>query len=130
MPLLPSHKCGGGLATKSNKTVRRMFQVIDARDWDELPSFFHTDVIYERPGFPQLRGLTDLINFYREVRPIESGCHELESVVTDDNHVVACGTFRGKLRDGTQAQEMFADLYTLKDDRIWRRRTYFYRPAV
>jgi ketosteroid isomerase-like protein len=107
-----------------------MFRAIDSCDWDQLPAFFHDDVVYDRPGYRQFKGIDDLLRFYREERPVESGQHELETVLVKGNHAVAIGTFRGEMRDGRAEDVMFADAYTYKNGRIWHRRTYFFRPAI
>src|SRR3990172_2041870 len=112
------------MGTNTSDSVTRMFHAIDHCQWERLPIFFHPDVVYDRPGHRQVQGIDDLMKFYREERRIESGRHELESVVVEGDHAVAIGTFRGQLRDGSPADEMFADAYTFRDGRIWRRRTY------
>jgi hypothetical protein len=107
-----------------------MFQAIDHCDWDKLATFFHEEVVYERPGYRQLNGINDLLKFYREERLVESGRHVLEAVLSVGDRAVAIGTFHGALRDGRATDVMFADAYTYKEGVIWRRRTYFFRPAV
>jgi ketosteroid isomerase-like protein len=114
----------------SSDQVTRLFRTIDQREWDQLPQFFHQNVVYERPGHDRVSGLDALLRFYREERKIKSGRHDVETIVADENHTVAIGTFRGELRDGTSADEMFADVCTFKDGQIWRRRTFFFRPAI
>jgi ketosteroid isomerase-like protein len=110
--------------------IEQLFQTIDTRDWDKLPPFFATDIVYERPGYEPLVGLEQLLNFYRNVRVIASGSHSLEKLVLDDTCGACWGRFVGLHRDGSMIDERFADVYTFHDGRIATRRSYFFRPAV
>lgn len=110
--------------------VHGMFAAIDSGVIDRLSDFFHKDVVYERPGFPPVQGLDDLIDFYRVRRSIAHGRHALEAVVVEGDRAVAFGLFRGTLRDGTEAEERFADVYHFDSALVRERRTYFFRPAI
>lgn len=110
--------------------VHELFQTIDSRDWNQLPQFFHPEVVYERPGYPVLKGISRLDNFYREERVIAAGAHHIEAVVIDGNHAACWGRFVGAHKDGSSIDEAFADVYTLVDNRIRHRKSFFFRPAV
>jgi uncharacterized protein len=107
-----------------------MFAAIDGRAFDDLERYFTHDVVYERPGYEPIRGIADLLRFYREERRIESGQHDVESLVCGDDAAVAMGTFQGVLKDGAPATEPFADAYRFQNGRIAHRKTYFFRPAI
>ncbi|MCX5407105.1 MULTISPECIES: nuclear transport factor 2 family protein [unclassified Streptomyces] len=110
--------------------VARLFQVIDSRSWDRLGEVFAPDAVYERPGYPALEGLDRIRRFYEHERIITSGAHEV-SQVTGGLAAAACwGRFQGADKDGKTLDEAFADTYLVRDGRIERRKTFFYRPAI
>lgn len=110
--------------------VIEMFRHIDGRDWEGLRRFFSPDVIYERPGYPPIEGLDELIHFYANVRVIGSGEHQLAHIVVDDSAGASWGRFVGARRDGTPVDERFADCYTFEEGTIKTRSSYFFRPVV
>ena len=75
--------------------VIRMFETVDARDWERLADFFHPDLVYHRPGYAPLVGRDAVLHFYREVRVIGSGGHQLAAVVVDGDHGACWGRFVG-----------------------------------
>jgi ketosteroid isomerase-like protein len=107
-----------------------MFVAIDACDWSALARLYAEDCTYERPGFAPISGLDALIHFYVEVRPIRSGRHEVRVFVEDADRVCAAGGFVGALRTGEAISLEFADLYTIRDGRIARRKTFFFTPLA
>jgi ketosteroid isomerase-like protein len=117
-------------ADGNRQLVERLFQTVDRRAWDALPRLFADEVVYERPGYPLLIGIAEVLRFYREVRRIASGAHHLEEIITDGNRGACLGRFVGRLRDGTAVDVRFADAYTFENGKIWTRCTYFFRPAV
>jgi ketosteroid isomerase-like protein len=110
--------------------VVEMFRRIDARDWAALEDSFHPDRVYERPGYEPLVGRDQVLRFYREVRVIASGEHQLERVLTEPDAGACWGRFVGLHKNGSAIDERFADAYLLQDGRIRMRRSFFYRPAV
>jgi ketosteroid isomerase-like protein len=110
--------------------IAHMFRTVDRRDWQSLAHYFSHDVVYERPGYPPLRGIDELLAFYRAARVIESGEHELHKIIAEREQVVCCGRFVGRHRNGSLLDERFADAYTFCDGKIRTRCTYFFRPAV
>jgi ketosteroid isomerase-like protein len=110
--------------------ITRMFSTIDARRWDELAEFFTADAVYERPGYAPLVGFPALEHFYREVRVIVSGQHRIERMVAGRGTAACWGRFVGANRAGAPLDERFADVYELRDGRVARRTSYFYRPAI
>ena len=115
---------------RSERLIVEMFAAIDGRCWEQLERYFAPDVIYERPGYEPIRGFAALDHFYRDVRIVAAGRHQLEQVVMA-GHTAACwGRFLGTSRDGRQLDERFADIYEFTHGVISRRATYFYRAAI
>jgi hypothetical protein len=110
--------------------IEDMFRAIDAREWKNLAKFFHTETIYERPGYEPFVGLERLLKFYQDERMVKDGKHFIERVVVDGDCATCWGHFEGVLKDGSVVNERFADVYTLAGGKVRTRRTHFYRPAV
>lgn len=110
--------------------VCNYFAAVDANDFDRLIELFDDEVVYERPGYDAIEGKQQLKRFYASERVIASGEHTVRGVVADGDRVTAWGDFRGTSRTGAQLSEGWCDVYQFRDARIYRRRTYFYRPAV
>lgn len=98
--------------------------------WDALAEIFHPEIVYERPGYGSLCGVARLLQFYQHERVIASGRHSIEQIVIQDDHGACWGRFVGVAKDGTPADERFADVYTFEHGKIIARRSYFFRPAI
>ncbi len=115
----------------SQEFITTLFHTIDARDWESLPRFFSDHIVYERPGYEPIRGIEALTEFYRDIRILKAGKHHLEQIVINDDAGACWGRFIGIKRDGSQADERFADVYLFDEDKkILGRKSYFFRPAV
>jgi ketosteroid isomerase-like protein len=114
----------------SGDLIRDLFAAIDARRFDALGDFFTADAVYERPGYDPICGLPALHHFYREVRLIAAGQHDLTGVVQDTSAAAAWGRFVGQAKNGDALNERFADTYVLRDGKISHRITNFFRPAI
>jgi ketosteroid isomerase-like protein len=114
----------------SDNIVTRLFEYVDSRNWNGLSDAFCDDVVYERPGYAPLIGLESVLHFYREVRVILSGRHELENVVISDGCGACWGRFVGMHKNGSGLSERFADVYTFERGKIKTRKSYFFRPAI
>ena len=101
----------------SRGAVTAMFMAVDACAWSKLRAFYADDCVYERPGFPAIKGLEALIHFYDVVRPIKSGQHELRHVIEETSRVAAAGQFEGVLRSGSPIAIRFMDLYLFEETR-------------
>ncbi|MFF8659198.1 nuclear transport factor 2 family protein [Streptomyces huasconensis] len=111
--------------------VERYYDLVDRNDIPGLVSLFAADVVYERPGYPPLRGIGELERFYRKDRVIESGRHSLRDVVTDRELIAVHGDFAGLLKNGEDVRVRFADFFRVAEDGLIRRRdTYFFSPQV
>jgi ketosteroid isomerase-like protein len=114
----------------SRDVIRRYFAAIDANDIDAVLDVFHDEVRYERPGYEPIDGKERLRRFFTVERVIASGRHDIEGILVDNDQVSAWGMFTGLSRTGAELSEGWCDVYRFQSDRIWRRRTYFFRPAV
>ncbi|HEX3649315.1 MAG TPA: nuclear transport factor 2 family protein [Pseudonocardiaceae bacterium] len=111
--------------------MHRHYALIDGNDVAGLAACYARDVAYHRPGYPPLTGRTELARFYREVRVIREGRHDLETVVADGTGIAVHGTFTGVLRDGRPAAHRFAEFFVVDaDGLIARRDTFFFVPLV
>lgn len=110
--------------------IEGMFAAIDARDWDTLPAFFHSDIVYERPGYDPFVGCDRVMRFYRDERVIARGVHTLEGTVVEKARAAAWGWIEAVHVDGTPVKHGFADIYLLDQHAIKLRRSHFFVPAV
>jgi ketosteroid isomerase-like protein len=111
--------------------VARMFQAIDARDWNRFEHIFQAGVAYFRPGYPPMTGLNELVRFYDTERIIARGQHRLETVIIGEaGQIASWGHFSGITRSGAEVAEDFSEIYQIVDGRVASRRTFFYCPAL
>ena len=118
------------IGTDPREVIRTYFDAVDANDFDLVLEQFNSAVVYERPGYPPIRGKARLHQFFTEERVIALGRHDLEGIVVEGDQVVAWGAFAGTSRTGAALSERWCDVYKFREGRIDRRRTYFFRPAV
>ena len=117
--------------SEARELVARLFGVIDGARFDDLATVFAAEAVYERPGYEPLQGLPRIEHFYRHERVIGSGQHRVEDVTcSDQGSVISYGVFVGQSRDGAPLEERFADVYRVQGEKIVRRTTYFFRPAI
>jgi steroid delta-isomerase len=112
------------------QVVRRYYALVDAGDYAAAVQLFAPDAVYCRPGYEPMRGRHQLRSFYEHIRVIESGKHELTTIVAADGVVAVAGTFRGRLRNGRLVRQGFADFFTFEGGSIAARETYFDAAAV
>lgn len=104
--------------------VQSYYQHVDAESNDELFALFADDIVYHRPGHELIEGMADFERFYREVRNLTDGSHDLASVINNDDVVAVRGTFTGK-QDGSPIEIGFADFFTFDaQGLITERHTY------
>ena len=114
----------------SSAIIRQLFEIVDARCWDDLVLVFHPDVVYERPGYDPLSGFGAVDDFYRNRRVLARGSHIVEGIAVEGDKGAAWGRFVGAKHDDTPVDERWADVYTFDDNKIRTRRSHFFRPAV
>ncbi|RNH93527.1 nuclear transport factor 2 family protein [Micromonospora aurantiaca] len=111
--------------------VRSYYDLVDRGDITRLVQLFAEDAVYQRPGYPPIRGRGELERFYREERVIKSGRHTVESVMSSPSRVAVTGSFAGTLHGGQDVTLRFADFFNFGDDgKFSRRDTYFFTPLV
>jgi ketosteroid isomerase-like protein len=113
--------------------IRRYYTLVDAGD-STLFDLFHKDIEYKRPGYPLIKGLDELRNFYGSTRVISHGKHQIDTLFCTGEKAAVEGRFIGVLHDGTQVDLQFSDFFDLTCHRngehhpeavIRARRTYF-----
>lgn len=110
--------------------VGSYYEFVDKGAVDELVCLFAPDVVYDRPGHPRIEGRGALERFYRQVRPLSDGHHELHNVIADGNEVATRGTYRGR-QEGDEVRLGFADFFRFDDEnRVRFRYTYTDRDTV
>lgn len=114
----------------SAKTIIKMFQIIDDRNWHFLPTVFHTTVCYERPGHEAFVGIARLVDFYRRERSVLSGNHVIEKVVANGNFGACWGRFTGRTKNKMSVDVLFSETYKFKGGKIQMRRTYFHHARI
>jgi ketosteroid isomerase-like protein len=120
----------GRVSKEHVSLIKGMFAAIDARDWDALPVFFHSDIVYERPGYDPFVGCDRVMRFYRDERVIQRGVHTLEGIVVENGRAAAWGWIDAVHVDGAPIKHSFADIYLLDQHTIKLRRSHFFVPAV
>lgn len=110
--------------------IAQLFEVIDCREWGSLKDFFTVDVVYNRPGYEPMYGITAVHDFYLRRRSVAQGRHTIESIVTEVDAGFCWGTFVGTSTRGHPLKETFADWYQFHNGKIRARRSFFYRRAI
>ncbi len=111
--------------------VQKYYAEVDKGDVEGVVALFEVDAEYSRPGYSHMSGREAIRSFYADDRIIESGVHNVESIVSDSGTVAVEGSFKGTVRGGTQAQVEFADFFWPgPNGLIKKRRTYFFVPLV
>ena len=111
--------------------VRKYYAEVDTGDVEEIVALFEVDAEYFRPGYARMSGREAIRSFYADDRIIDSGAHNVESIVSDSGTVAVEGSFKGTVRGGTEVEVEFADFFWPgPNGLIKKRRTYFYAPLV
>jgi ketosteroid isomerase-like protein len=114
----------------AESVVRRYYELVDAGNFREMAKLFTADIIYRRPGYGPMFGLEQVLKYYTSVRIIESGKHELHTVISRGSMVAVAGTFRGQVKVRGMVRQEFADFFAVADGKINARSTYFDAPAL
>ena len=118
------------LVAERSGLISSMLAVIDRRDWGDLVDLVTDDVVYHRPGCPPIEGVDAFVAFYRRRCIVASGRHAVDRCVEADGQAFCWGRFDGMSHSGVPLNEIFADWFEVRDGRVSRRRTFFYRPAI
>jgi hypothetical protein len=81
-----------------------MFATIDAMAGMPCPEFFHAEIVYERPSFPPMRGLDQVLRFYHHERKIVRSVHHVEGAIVQNGRGAAWGRVDSTLTDGTDTE--------------------------
>jgi uncharacterized protein len=115
---------------EARQLVSSMFAAIDEQAWDRLADSLDDAVIYERPGYAPMVGLPSVLHFYREVRILAAGTHQIRGIAVDKDVGASWGRFRGVTREGRQAEVEYSECYRFSRGRIVSRKSYFFVPLV
>lgn len=107
-----------------------LFEAIDGRRWDALGAMLAADIVYERPGYPELRGRDAVLRFYRQERIIARGRHVITDIASQDSRVSCHGHFSGHSTSDVPLHVAFCDFYILRERTLAYRKTFFYVPAI
>jgi ketosteroid isomerase-like protein len=111
--------------------VQKYYGEVDKGVVDEIVALFEVDAEYSRPGYAHMTGREAIRSFYVADRIIESGVHNIESIVSNSEAVAVEGSFKGTVRGGANTSAEFADFFWPgPNGLIKKRRTYFYAPLV
>lgn len=130
MPSRAPSKHSHELDRTAESLVRRYYELVDAGNFVAMAELFAADVFYRRPGYDPMVGLQQMLTYYKFVRVIESGRHELHTVLSDGSIVAVTGTFRGRVKGRGLVSQEFADFFAVSDGKISARSTYFDAPAL
>ncbi len=111
--------------------VQQYYADVDNRDFDRVVALFEVDADYFRPGYGQMSGREAIRSFHVDNRIIESGVHNVESIVSGAGTVAVEGSFSGTVRGGIEIEVRVAEFFWPgPNGLIKKRRTYFYAPQV
>lgn len=95
--------------------VESYFERVDAERYGELRGLFTSDVAFHPPG-DDLRGLEEMINWYRDRLEVADATHDVQRYVDDGTTVVCEGHLTGTLPDGSSIEGSFLDLFEFDPD--------------
>jgi len=110
--------------------VKTLFHYIDARKWNNLEGMLHDEVEYYRPGYSLFVGKLEVMDFYKNERVVADGHHAIECVTFSGERLSCWGEFLGVLKNAEHVSVRFADVYQLKEKRIYRRETFFSKAVI
>ena len=110
--------------------MRALLTAIDNQDWHSLALLLCDDTCYEVSGFAPFRGKHAVLEYYRHERPILSGIHTIESIISEGDSGVCCGRFVGVKKNAERVDIRFADEIHFQNFRIRQRRVYFCQPLL
>lgn len=112
-------------------SIRCYYRTVDSADPTAVVTLFSEDAVYRRPGYQPMVGRESLLRFYGGERVIAAGRHVITRILSDGTFQVAVeGRFSGRLKNGSDVDLGFADFFTVRDELIVERITYFDTPAV
>ena len=110
--------------SEKKKMIKCYYEYVDKKELDKLFSLFSDDIVYKRPGIPEIVGKEEFRRFYREKRMIEKGKHTVTNIIVEKDIVATQGFFKGTLKNGKSIQIGFAEFFIFKNGKICRRYSY------
>ncbi len=110
--------------------MRMLLRAIDAADWGVVESLIHPQGDYEVSGYRPMRGRDAIMTYYKDVRPIRKGEHQIESMAVEGSNGVCWGRFNATRQDGMVISVPFADVMQFEQGKIRKRRVYYCEPKV
>lgn len=105
--------------------AKLLLRSIDQKDWNVVESLMHPKAKYEMSGYKPFMDRDAIMNYYRNLRPIATGEHYIESMMVGKEKAIVWGRFVGKKNDGYELLLMFADLMFFDENKkIKQRRVY------
>jgi len=116
----------------TKNTFQALYDAIDARDWETLPTFFDDQIQYIRPGFDDINGLDVFCHFYANIRTkgIASGAHSIQAVMHDGEQWMVFGRFVGVDPSGNPINTEFGDYFKAREGKFFFRKAYFHIPHI
>jgi hypothetical protein len=81
------------ILTTYSTLVIELFSAVDSSHWEALADIFHSNIVYERPGYNPFVGIDRLLKFYQMERVIASGKHQIEHITIDGSYGACWGDF-------------------------------------
>lgn len=110
--------------------VNEFFQCIDNREFSSILKLVANDIVYERPGFPTIKGKDNLLDFYTNKRSVVDGKHTVTNVISDVNFTAFSGFFSGRLKNNEFIELYFCDVCQFEGRLLKKRKTFFYSPMI
>lgn len=105
--------------------AKLLLRSIDQKDWNVVESLMHPKAKYEVSGYKPFLDRDAVMNYYRNLWPIASGEHYIESMMVGKGKAILWGRFVGKKVDGYELLLNFADLLFFDENKkIKQRRVY------
>ena len=104
---------------RRTELANNYFEAIDNEAYDDLQAVFSNDVVYKFPGQESIRGVENVLAFFKEKRPTKELVHEVTRWVHDEDVTVIEGVATGTgSRDSTEAYFCDVVAFDEQEDRI------------
>ena len=94
---------------RRTELANNYFEAIDNEAYDGLQAVFSNDVVYKFPGQEPIRGVENVLAFFKEKRPTEELVHEVTRWVHDESVTVIEGVATGA-GSGNSIEAYFCDV--------------------
>jgi len=83
-----------------------------------------------RPGYADIQGLDNLIDFYKNIRRVGSGKHIVNSIFSEDSNWIVLGEFVGIDKHGQNVKVEYCDCFHAQGTKFISRQTFFHVPHI